>query len=86
MTYVEMDVEKNSLKAQSNNHFEKCDQEATGEEMLTDLKGAENDVRVDCDTSVGSCQYICAHASKALSIHSSTTKDHHCKVDTAIKG
>jgi hypothetical protein len=53
-----MDVENCSSKAQSNNHFEKCDQEATMEEMLTDIKGTENNVRVYRDTNVGSCRYI----------------------------
>ena len=57
-TYADMDVENCSSKAQSNIHFEKCDQEATMEEMLTDIKGMENDVKVYRDTNVGSCRYF----------------------------
>lgn len=51
--------------------------------MSADRKGsAKKDVRVNGDTSVRSSPYICAHASKALRVRSSTSKDRHCKVNT----
>lgn len=50
------------------------------EEVSTDPKGVENVVTANRDTSIGS---LCAHASKALRVRSSTTKDRHCKVNTA---
>lgn len=51
--------------------------------MSTDPKGVANDVTVNRDiTSVGSCRSLCSHASKALRVRSSTTKDRHCKVNT----
>lgn len=83
--YVDMEVEQFPPKAQSNSRFEKSEDGAMREGLSTDPKGVENDARANLDISAGSSQYLCAHASKALKVRSSTTKDRHSKVNT-VKG
>lgn len=76
--YFDMDVQQFPSKgSQPTNRFQNFEHRAMRPGLSRDPKGVKNDVSTS--------QYLCAHATKALKVPSSTAKDRHSKVIT-LKG
>lgn len=73
--YFDMDVTQLPSKVQPTSRFQNSERRAMRSGLSRDPKGVKNDVN----------QYLCAHATKALKVPSSTAKDRHSKVIT-LKG